>query len=410
MQSRSIADILSILMRTIWWSALATVACLLIAYPVAFGICFAPAKWRPLLLLLIILPFWINLLIRTYALKSVLGARGVINTVLGWVGVGPLDMLGTTPAVIFGLFYVFLPFMVLPLYATIERLDKAYLEASLDLGASQAQTFFNVTLPLTMPGIITGIILVFIPCLGMFLISDELGGTTSWMIANVIQNQFGSANNWPFGAALSFLLMAATIIVLVIQHYWQKTQQGSGGIMAAQLKPGSGPLEFGKRKWLQGLFAATLLVLYLPIFVLIAYSFNIQNRGGVWRGFTWENYPKAWNNSAIYDAMINSLTIAFITTFFATIIGTLVAVLLWRFKFPFRAAYEGAMTLPIVIPEVCMGVALLMFYSATGMTSTFAKAIWPFNLWTIIIAHIAFCFPFVAIVVRSQAGWFQQAA
>jgi spermidine/putrescine transport system permease protein len=178
--------------------------------------------------------------------------------------------------------------------------------------------------------------------------------------------------------------------------------------MAAQLKPGSGPLEFGKRKWLQGLFAATLLVLYLPIFVLIAYSFNIQNRGGVWRGFTLENYPKAWNNSAIYDAMLNSLTIAFITTFIATIIGTLVAVLLWRFKFPFRAAYEGAMTLPIVIPEVCMGVALLMFFSATGMTSTFANAIWPFNLGTIIIAHIAFCFPFVAIVVRSRLVGFNK--
>ncbi len=178
--------------------------------------------------------------------------------------------------------------------------------------------------------------------------------------------------------------------------------------MAAQLKPGSGPLEFGKRKWLQGLFAATLLVLYLPIFVLVAYSFNIQNRGGVWRGFTWENYPKAWNNSAIYDAMINSLTIAFITTIFATIIGTLVAVLLWRFRFPFRAGYEGAMTLPIVIPEVCMGVALLMFYSATGMTGLFAKAIWPLNLSTIIIAHIAFCFPFVAIVVRSRLVGFNK--
>jgi spermidine/putrescine transport system permease protein len=178
--------------------------------------------------------------------------------------------------------------------------------------------------------------------------------------------------------------------------------------MAAQLKPGSGPLEFGKRKWLQGLFAATLAVLYLPIFVLVAFSFNIQNRGGIWRGFTWENYPKAWNNVAIYDAMINSLTIAFITTIFATVIGTLVAVLLWRFKFPFSAAYEGAMTLPIVIPEVCMGVALLMFYSATGMTGLFAKAIWPFNLATIIIAHIAFCFPFVAIVVRSRLVGFNK--
>lgn len=178
--------------------------------------------------------------------------------------------------------------------------------------------------------------------------------------------------------------------------------------MAKQLKPGSGPLEFGKRKWLQALFAFTLLVLYLPIFVLIAFSFNKQNRGGVWREFTTENYSKAWNNSAIFDAMVNSITIAFITTIFATIIGTLVAVLLWRFKFPFKGAYEGAMALPIVIPEICMGVSLLMFYASTGMRDWFANMIWPFNLATIIIAHIAFCFPFVAIVVRSRLVGFNK--
>jgi spermidine/putrescine transport system permease protein len=221
-------DIISILIRTLWWSALATVACLLVAYPIALGICFAPERWRPLMLLLIILPFWINLLIRTNALKTVFSARGIVNTAFGWIGLGPFDIIGSTFAVIFGLWYVFLPFMVLPLYATIERLDKSYLEASLDLGASQFQTFFNVTLPLTMPGIITGIILVFIPCIGMFLISDELGGPRSWMIANVIQNQFGSANDWPFGSALSFILMAATIIVLVIQNEWQKRSKGVG--------------------------------------------------------------------------------------------------------------------------------------------------------------------------------------
>ncbi len=221
-------DIVSIFWRTIWWSALATLACLLVAYPIAFGICFAPERWRPLLLLLIILPFWINLLIRTYALKNVLSTRGIVNTVFGWFGLGPFEILGSTFAVVFGLFYVFLPFMVLPLYATIERLDKTFLEASLDLGASQSQTFWKVTLPLTMPGVVTGIILVFIPCLGMFLISDELGGTTSWMIANVIQNQFSSANDWPFGSAMSFVLMFATIIVLVMQNIWQKRSKGVG--------------------------------------------------------------------------------------------------------------------------------------------------------------------------------------
>jgi spermidine/putrescine transport system permease protein len=178
--------------------------------------------------------------------------------------------------------------------------------------------------------------------------------------------------------------------------------------MANRLKPGVGPLEFGKRRWLQSLFLATLFVLYLPIFVLIAFSFNEQNRGGVWKGFTLENYPKAWNNQSIFDAMVNSLSIAAITTVLSTIIGTTVAVMLWRFRFPFKPAYEAAMGLPIVIPEICMGVAMLMFFNATGMTSLFTGAGWPLNLSTIIIAHIAFCFPFVAIVVRSRLVGFNK--
>lgn len=178
--------------------------------------------------------------------------------------------------------------------------------------------------------------------------------------------------------------------------------------MAQQLKPGTGPLEFGNRRWLQVLFASTIFVLYLPILVLIAFSFNEQNRGGVWKGFTLENYPKAWNNQSIFDAMVNSLTIAVITTLVATVIGTMVAVMMWRFRFPFKPAYEAAMGLPIVIPEICMGVALLLFFNASGIMNFFSHLIWPLNLATIIIAHIAFCFPFVAIVVRSRLVGFNK--
>jgi spermidine/putrescine transport system permease protein len=178
--------------------------------------------------------------------------------------------------------------------------------------------------------------------------------------------------------------------------------------MADRLKPGVGPLEYGRRTWLKALFVATIFVLYLPIFVLIAFSFNKQNRGGVWREFTLENYPKAWNNNNIFDAMVNSLVIALIATIIATVIGTLIAVLLWRFKFPLRGAYEGAMTLPIVIPEICMGVALLLFFARSGIRDLFVNMIWPLNLSTIIIAHIAFCFPFVAIVVRSRLVGFNR--
>src|SRR5690242_16091703 len=165
---------LQIVWKSVWISVLATVFCLLLAYPIAFGICFAPGRWKPLLLLLVILPFWINLLIRTYALIAVFRTQGYLNLTLGVIGLGPYEMLYNDGAVIFGLVYVYMPFMVLPLYATIERLDKSFLEASLDLGASQFTTFLKVTVPLTMPGIISGILLVFIPCLGSFLTPDLL--------------------------------------------------------------------------------------------------------------------------------------------------------------------------------------------------------------------------------------------
>jgi spermidine/putrescine transport system permease protein len=222
-----------ILWKTIWISAIATALCLLIAYPIAFGICFAPARWKPLLLLLVILPFWINLLIRTYSLIAVLRTQGYLNKVLDAAGLlwlfhggQPFEMLYNNGAVIVGLVYVYMPFMVLPLYATIERLDRSYLEASLDLGASQFTTLMRVTVPLTMPGIVTGIILVFIPCLGTFLTSDMLGGANAIMIGNVIEQQFKTANDWPFGSAISFLLMFATLAALGIRHLLQRRSQG----------------------------------------------------------------------------------------------------------------------------------------------------------------------------------------
>ena len=217
---------LVLLWRAIWTSAIATAICLALAYPLAMAVCFAPNKLRPLLLLLLILPFWINLLIRTYAMYSIFRTTGVVNQTLGIVGLGPYEMLNNSPAVIMGLVYVYLPFMVLPLYSTIEKLDRSFLEASLDLGATQATTFWRVTWPLTLPGVITGIILVFIPCLGTFLTSDILGGPNNWNIGNAIQNQFLEANNWPFGAALSFILMYATFVALIVRALFARRSRG----------------------------------------------------------------------------------------------------------------------------------------------------------------------------------------
>lgn len=221
---------LTVIWKSLWISALATFVCLLIAYPVAFAISFASQRWKMILLVAIILPFWINMLIRTYALIAVFRTRGMVNFGVEWVyetlwldvlfgPYQPMQLLYNDFAVIAGLVYVFMPFMVLPLYATVDRLDKSLLEASLDLGASHARTFFAVTVPLTMPGIVSGVILVFIPCLGTFLIPDLLGGTNAQMIGNVIERQFKDANDWPFGSALSFLLMYATFGALALRAY-----------------------------------------------------------------------------------------------------------------------------------------------------------------------------------------------
>ena len=161
-----------------------------------------------------------------------------------------------------------------------------------------------------------------------------------------------------------------------------------------------GPLEYGRRQWLKILLAITFFFLYSPIAVLVAYSFNSSKRNITWQGFTLNNYAVAWNNPDLIDAFTNSLIIAFVSTLFSTVIGAMVGLQLWRFRFPAKTAYEGFMMLPIVIPEISMGVALMAFFSRLGLMSSAVG--WPLNLAPIVVAHIAFSFPFVSVVVRSR--------
>lgn len=227
---------LTIFLKSLWIASAATIVALIIGFPVALAISFAPPRLKPVLLLLVILPFWTNLLIRTYAMIAVLRTKGYVNFGLEvlWdgadaalvnLGLGelprfqPLVLLYNDAAVVIGIVYIYLPFMVLPLYATLERLDRSFLEASLDLGAGQIRTMASIVLPLAKPGIISGVILVFIPALGTFLISDLLGGTDSQLIGNVIERQFKSANNWPLGAAMSFILLYLTFGALALRSY-----------------------------------------------------------------------------------------------------------------------------------------------------------------------------------------------
>jgi spermidine/putrescine transport system permease protein len=204
-----------ILWRSVWVAAVSTALCLALGFPLAMFIARSGAR-KNLYLSLVILPFWTSYLIRTYAWMSILRDTGLVNLILQRLGLirQPLALLYNDGAVILGLVYAFLPFMVLPLYATLERLDKNLLEAAADLGARPWDAFVRVTLPLCAPGIRAGAILVFVPCLGTYLTSDLLGGSKTVMIGNLVQDQFTASADWPFGAAASLALMALATMLL----------------------------------------------------------------------------------------------------------------------------------------------------------------------------------------------------
>ena len=205
-----------VLLHSFYMALVATLLCLFIGYPFAYIVAKMPQQWRPFMLFLVIVPFWTNSLIRTYGLKIVLGTQGIFNKSLIALDIidKPIRIMYTESAVMIGLVYILLPFMILPLYSAIEKLDHTYIEAARDLGANKIQTLIKVILPLTMPGIIGGSLLVLLPALGMFYISDLLGGAKNLLIGNVIKSQVLNARDWPFGAATSIALTIAMAVML----------------------------------------------------------------------------------------------------------------------------------------------------------------------------------------------------
>jgi len=216
---------LQVLQRTFAWSMACTIICLLLGYPVAYVIA-RSRRWRTLLLFLVVLPFWTSFLVRTFAMIFLMRDTGLINSWMLKLGViqEPLTLLYTPFAVMTGLVYGFLPFMILPIYASLEKLDASLLEAAEVLGARPVARFRRVTLPLSMPGVVAGSLLVFIPALGSFLTSDLLGGAKQVMIGNLVQNQFSSARNWPFGSAASFIVMA--LVLAAVMWYLRVKEAG----------------------------------------------------------------------------------------------------------------------------------------------------------------------------------------
>lgn len=206
---------------------ISTLLTLLIGYPMAYGMAKSPERWRPILLMLVILPFWTSFLIRVYAWIGILKPEGFLNSALMGIGLidSPLEILNTNTAVYIGIVYSYLPFLVLPLYATLEKMDLSLLEAALDLGCTPIKAFWQVTFPLSLPGVVAGCFLVFIPAMGEFVIPDLLGGSETLMIGKTLWNEFFANRDWPVASAVAVVLLLSLVIPIVLFQRMQERQQ-----------------------------------------------------------------------------------------------------------------------------------------------------------------------------------------
>lgn len=224
------ASYLDIFTRSLCFALAATAICLLVAYPLAYAISRAKPRSQKICIMLTMLPMWMNFLIRTYSIMAILEDTGFLNSLLGRIGLPPLHIINTGGAVIFGMVYNYLPYMVLPIYTVLSKLDSRLLEASADLGCTPMQTFFKVVMPLSRSGVVSGVTMVFVPSVSTFYISQKLGGGKFQLIGDVIERQFQSAYNYNLGAAMSLVLMVLILLSLAVMNRY--SDEGEGGLVA----------------------------------------------------------------------------------------------------------------------------------------------------------------------------------
>lgn len=227
----AIPDYTSTILLSILYGIFASLICLVLAYPFAYFLTKTKLSTQKTMVMLVMLPMWMNFLIRTYSLMTILGDSGIINTVLNALGIDSIKMLNTSGAVLFGMVYNFLPFMILPIYSVLSKMDNSLIEAAQDLGSTKFQVMRKVIMPLSLPGVLSGITMVFVPCVSTFYITQKLGGGQIVLIGDVIETQFQNANNYNLGASLSFVLMILILICLGVMNYFGADEEAEGGMI-----------------------------------------------------------------------------------------------------------------------------------------------------------------------------------
>ncbi len=399
-------------LRSIVYAGVATLAALLIAYPLAYAIAFRGGRWKPLLLLLVVAPFFTTYLIRTLAWQTILSDEAPVVDILQSLGLIAENgrLLDTAPSVIAGLTYNFLPFMVLPIYASLERLDGRLLDAALDLYASSRAAFLRVTLPLSAPGIVAGMLLTLIPALGDYVNPIFLGGPNQAMIGNAIQAEYLELENYPLASATAFILMAGILLAVIAYFRFAGTatlmgEDGAelteGGRDEHPRPPVQGRFGRLRRHALDVYAAGAIAYMLIPIAVIAAFSFNdpAGSFNFTWQGFTTEYWAHPFGQEQLTDAFRTSLSLATLTALLATAIGTMLALALVRHQFRGRRAANLLIILPLATPEVVIGAALLSMFIYLDVQRGFG---------TLLMAHVMFCICFVVIVVRSRLVGFDR--
>ena len=387
-----------LLWKSITMSATVTLINVLLAFPVAYFLAFRIKKNHMTWLILIQLPFYTSYLLRVLAWKIMLGNNGVINSTLVDLGFiqGPLEfLLYSRFSVILTFVHGWAAFAILPIYLSLSKIDNSLLEAAADLGESPVRTFLRVTLPLSMPGVAAAALIQFIPTVGEYVTPMMVGGPKGIMIGQIIAAQFGPANNFPLGAALTIIMMI-TITIIALTFIWL-SQRGTVKRREMETVLAAKPSTSAEGRLFGVLFCYVILYLmflYIPSLILPIFSFNDSIQMALpLKGFTLKWYLEIPDRPGLLTALGNSFKVAFPVAIVSTTLATIAAKTLTRYRMPGQSAALGFILLPMVMPGIILAVGLLVFVKAVGM---------PLSLWTIGIAHVVFTMPFSTLVVRSR--------
>ncbi|MFL9876674.1 ABC transporter permease subunit [Paraburkholderia megapolitana] len=385
------ADNLRILLRSASLAFIATTLCVAISFPTALYVATREARRRSFLLLLIGAPFVVSLVIRVYGLMTLFADGGLLNRAMNAVmgASGDLGLLYTNTAIIFGLVYVFFPFMTLPIYASLREFDWEQVEAAYVLGASPVKVLFSVIVPGCMRGIVAGVGMVFVPALGAYVVSDLLGGSKTLMIGNLVQLAFTTHRDWPFGAALSLMLLALVAWCIGFRFDKREAQKSTTADKDR-------PTGFSWSVWVA---FPVLAILYAPILAMIAMSFNTGTSALVWEGWGLTGYLDALHDDNLVRAAVTSFMLAATTVFIATALATVTGVSLRGGRRGTSLWIERGIFAPMVIPEIVLAIATLLGFSVSGIELSF---------WTALFAHVVFCLPVAYLPIRASLNAMDQ--